>query len=1042
MLKLIYTKKILILKLIIGLSILVFATGAASLVWATAETDFSVSTWEKAIEPAPWSSRVYHTAITLNGSSLEVLGGYDGSDKQDDWHSPDGWNWSAAAAPPWSARSGHTSVVFNAPIYNPATFRTEYYPSMFVIGGYSGNTFKNDVWRWSMYDNQWTEVTSAAAWSGRRGHASVVFNNKIWVLGGETSSGSKNDVWSSADGKIWNLETAAAAWPARWGHSAAVLNNKIWVMGGASGFSEYKNDVWSSANGKDWTREKDAPWAARVAQAAVAAQNKIFILGGLANNYKNDVWAFDGTTWVKQVENAQWAPRAGHTATFWKGTIWITGGYNQSGYLNDVWFGRPPILIVRKAGAGQGTVTTPNLGINCNFSPYEKLPYEKDPLCSESYEAGTNVVLTASPSGDAKLVSWSGCDSTAEVSGKTVCTVNMNRDRIVTAEFSPSQEISLDNWGLVTNSMFGCSLTSCVADGFEIVFRDKMLLVGGNLNADSVLRYSSDGISWGSAGNSRSLPFLHRVGHQVVVFRDKLWVLGGFNCQYGCGLYQGPGDLYDDMFLNDVRSTTDPIDSSKWQLVTSAAGWSPRIDFTAFVFKDKIWIMGGLSNTGSGNFYVYDTWSSPDGMHWTLESNNFPGGNSGSSSGLAVVWNGQVWFRKGSNLWVSSDGKNWSQVPTPNGVDAWVREKIGAYDLETYGTFAGHMVFNNRLWRILSKTGYAGAFSYTYESYVEASDPLPVYRTYLGRVGTGDGRVGQIGSPLPPPQFNCHPLPYLENETRVCNAPFVNLPSYPKNVTVDFSPASGSSLDGWFGCEIVSGSSCSFNTLSHRAVSAIFTSSYPLEVKINKFGTGSGTVTGSGITCPIACSKDFLKNASVTLTAAAANDGSQFLGWGGACSGVSGNTCAITMDQAKTVTASFSLFLDTCTRSVLALTSPVVSSCVVEKSVLASFTSTPLPTCTLNPSPASFNPGESVTLTWTATNLPAGSTAVIDNGVGQVALPSGQTTINPPGNTTYTMTVFNNAGTGICTASASVQISQPAPPGGGFLKKLREISPF
>jgi len=43
----------------------------------------------------------------------------------------------------------------------------------------------------------WQEITAAAPWSGRRGLQSVVFDNKIWVLGGRNSSDYKNDVWSS-----------------------------------------------------------------------------------------------------------------------------------------------------------------------------------------------------------------------------------------------------------------------------------------------------------------------------------------------------------------------------------------------------------------------------------------------------------------------------------------------------------------------------------------------------------------------------------------------------------------------------------------------------------------------------------------------------------------------------------------------------------------------------------------------------------------------------------------------------------------------------
>ena len=40
---------------------------------------------------------------------------------------------------------------------------------------------------------QWIQVTSAAPWSARAYHSSVVFDNKIWVMGGKDPI-LKNDV--------------------------------------------------------------------------------------------------------------------------------------------------------------------------------------------------------------------------------------------------------------------------------------------------------------------------------------------------------------------------------------------------------------------------------------------------------------------------------------------------------------------------------------------------------------------------------------------------------------------------------------------------------------------------------------------------------------------------------------------------------------------------------------------------------------------------------------------------------------------------------
>ena len=77
--------------------------------------------------------------------------------------------------------------------------------------------------------------------------------------------------------------------------------------------------------------------------------------------------------------------------------------------------------------------------------------------------------------------------------------------------------------------------------------------------------------------------------------------------------------------------------------------------------------------------------------------------------------------------------------------------------------------------------------------------------------------------------------------------------------------------------------------------------SYALTV--TKSGGGVVTSQPAGIDCGTTCSSTFGANSSVTLTAAASGGGA-FTGWGGACAG-STNTCTVSMDVARNVSASF-----------------------------------------------------------------------------------------------------------------------------------------
>jgi len=77
-------------------------------------------------------------------------------------------------------------------------------------------------------------------------------------------------------------------------------------------------------------------------------------------------------------------------------------------------------------------------------------------------------------------------------------------------------------------------------------------------------------------------------------------------------------------------------------------------------------------------------------------------------------------------------------------------------------------------------------------------------------------------------------------------------------------------------------------------------------LSVEKAGTGSGTVTSypAGIICGSACSGTYDDGTSISLTASPAAN-SIFAGWSTGCSGT--GTCTVTMDAAKTITATFTL---------------------------------------------------------------------------------------------------------------------------------------
>jgi hypothetical protein len=86
-------------------------------------------------------------------------------------------------------------------------------------------------------------------------------------------------------------------------------------------------------------------------------------------------------------------------------------------------------------------------------------------------------------------------------------------------------------------------------------------------------------------------------------------------------------------------------------------------------------------------------------------------------------------------------------------------------------------------------------------------------------------------------------------------------------------------------------------------IGAYETEQFPLTVSTT--GSGSGSVTGRGISCDSDCTESYPEDTVVVLTASA-DAGSTFSGWNGACTNTTGD-CFVAMTEPETVTATFTV---------------------------------------------------------------------------------------------------------------------------------------
>jgi hypothetical protein len=176
---------------------------------------------------------------------------------------------------------------------------------IWLLGGYDGKRYHNDVWN-SPDGIHWTRVVDNALWSARTPSVLVVFNNKLWLMGGgvidghvtNTNPQSYKEVWISGDGLSWTKESTN--FDKKWGGTPVVYDGRLWLVGMNRG-TAFSSAIWMTEHGETWN-EQTAPWSPRGAVAAWTHHGKLFMTGGKSSHtengeikfvYSNDVWSME-----------------------------------------------------------------------------------------------------------------------------------------------------------------------------------------------------------------------------------------------------------------------------------------------------------------------------------------------------------------------------------------------------------------------------------------------------------------------------------------------------------------------------------------------------------------------------------------------------------------------------------------------------------------------------------------------------------------------------------------------------------------------------
>jgi len=187
-----------------------------------------------------------------------------------------------------------------------------------------------------------------------------------------------------------------------------------------------------------------------------------------------------------------------------------------------------------------------------------------------------------------------------------------------------------------------------------------------NMKLSSKISRTRDFKTWETLAEKSNLP--ERVFYGAVVFKDKIWLIGGFD-----------GKNY----YNDVWNSADGVN---WNRAVEKTAWSPRGVSAITVFNNRIFLIGGgvmdgdrSINPNSNN----EIWSSEDGSNWTLVTSRIAKNSVHVGSYSTAVFDGKLWMagvnRNGefqSGVLFSEDGVSWKEMNAPwsprGAVAVWV----------------------------------------------------------------------------------------------------------------------------------------------------------------------------------------------------------------------------------------------------------------------------------------------------------------------------------------------------------------------------------
>ena len=276
--------------------------------------------WTKVLDSAEWKKNYNFQMFSIKDTLWTFHP--DGN-----WYSMNGKDWTKTNLP---------NAINNLAFLDYISFKGAVYGLGNFIGNIERFEFKPEIYK-TIDFNKWETLSVSSNLPKRFFYHPFVFDDKIWIIGGEDQEKKYNDIWNSTDGINWIRQRENLPFGERSGSQVVALNEVLYLL---------DNDVWKSTDGLNWEKVCDEIVKEEeiFGYSAQVFDGKIWLLGCNRNGQFSSqvLYSEDGKNWMEQT--APWLPRGGIAAAVHQNKIYMTGGkyggtpnHPDFRYDNDVW---------------------------------------------------------------------------------------------------------------------------------------------------------------------------------------------------------------------------------------------------------------------------------------------------------------------------------------------------------------------------------------------------------------------------------------------------------------------------------------------------------------------------------------------------------------------------------------------------------------------------------------------------------------------------------------------------------------------------------